>query len=92
MTVGNLCDRLGFNIAETLVNLVKNPPKILNKDGELEVFSPEPEFIRKICVDLMPYVYPKLANIEVSGKDGDAIEILSRIIVLPAKEINAPTE
>ena len=41
---------------------------------------------------LARYLYPTMKSIELTGQEGGAIEILSRIIVLPAKEINAPTE
>ena len=48
----------------------------------------EPKLKLDAAAKLAPYLYPTLKAIELSGKDGEAIQILSRLIVLPAKETN----
>jgi hypothetical protein len=68
LTVARLCEKLGFDIPSVLIGLTREKRIVLDKTtGEPIEISPDPELIRKVCADLMPYVYPKLSSIEIQA-------------------------
>jgi hypothetical protein len=69
LTVGNLCHKLGFNIPEVVIGLTQNKITVIDKTtGEPVECSPDPEFILRACAVLMPYVFPKLSNVEIKAE------------------------
>jgi hypothetical protein len=48
--------------------------------ARLLVTSDDPEFRRQCAKDLLPYCYPTLKSVEVTGTDGEAFEMTLRIV------------
>ena len=61
-TVREICIKFGFDPIEELIKLRKS------KDISIELQA-------KIANDLLPYIYPKLSSVQVSGPDGGPVEL-----------------
>ena len=74
LTVGELCKKLKFNPVQELLELKNKTFVSVDKEGnQVVVVGIEPSLYAKICLDLMPYIYPKLSSVQVTGNDGGPV-------------------
>ena len=84
LTVGKICERLGFNPIQELLKLYNEKYMALDKVGNPIELCNSPELRAKIASDLLPYIHPKLSAIQVSG-DPDS-PLIIKIVQSKAKD------